>query len=118
MRIPAREDIKIMKGNVFHPIQAPIMANNFTSPPPIPSFRVNHSKITAIRKRKPPPARSPMSESGHLSPIQPAKESPNPMSAPGREMTSGIIWWSRSMKLMTTRDARKAIKAGYAGLNP
>src|SRR5512143_600330 len=46
------------------------------------------------------------------------KESTNPTAIPGREITSGMIRWSRSMKVMTIRAAVKAKKAKKLTFRP
>ena len=90
------------RGRGFHPIHAPIMASSLMSPPPIPSRPVIRSYPTATKKRIPPPAIAPISESSQK--IVPGrKETAIPAAIPGREIISGIILWSRSINVITTR---------------
>src|SRR6185369_4417919 len=106
MKEPISEAEKMLKSIERQPRNAPIMASSLISPPPIPSFPVNFAYPHATRKREPPPSRMPRREFSQ--PFQGRKrEKMNPTAMPGREISSGMIWWSRSMKVMTTRLEQK-----------
>jgi hypothetical protein len=55
-------------------------------------------------------------------PFQPGserkKEKAKPVTIPGKLMTSGIIWWSMSMNVMTTRLEQRMNKAKNVKVGP
>ena len=87
----------------------------------MPSRRVSISYPQATRKRLPPPARIPITDSsgvltgralktscGGAISSQGTKLAASPTPIPGRLMTSGMMRWSMSMKVITRKAAMRA----------
>ena len=64
-----------------------------------------------MARKSPPPTAMPMSDSANeTQPV--ARLARNPAKMPGSVMTSGMIWWVRSMTVITTSADRKTIATG------
>ena len=89
--LPIKEETIIINRIDLHPpIQAPIIAISFISPPPIASFFTNNSKMTANRYKIPPPRITPINESYHVIWVK-KKDIIRPKKIPGMDIISGII---------------------------
>ena len=109
VKVPTREDVNIVKRTPCQPMIAPIIASNLMSPPPIPSFFVIRLYVQATRSRLPPPAMIPSNESKKVI-FERTKLAARQTGMPGRVIRSGMIRWSRSMKVTTNK---LAINAKY-----
>jgi len=92
----------------LQPRKAPIMAASFTSPPPIASFLKISEPVMPMTNIIPPPASTPKAES--MNEIYGTKKLKiNPITIPGKEMTSGTICSFKSIKAITIRADDKMI---------
>ena len=88
------------------------MAPSFMSPPPMPP-----PLARMITRKRPPPTRMPRTVSSQAAGWR-AIASTAPTTMPGSVMTSGMIWWSRSMPVIATRAANRRSAAPRSSDGP
>jgi len=94
------EEMKIVKITPFNPIKLPRAAISLISPPPRASFLRKNLKITASKKNSRNPNPAPIKAERNGTSLPGNSEKMIPIKISGRDKTSGMILWKKSIKKM------------------